>query len=72
MAEPDFILVESKGGGDPFVIDRANLNDSLKKIGVPELRAAGPVPPEPHVSPPKANAVNDGPDSGKSTTKKEG
>lgn len=72
MAEPEFIVVKPKSGGARFIIDRVNLNDSLEEIGVPELRAGGPVPLKPHVSLPKASAVNDGPDSGKSTTKKEG
>lgn len=69
---PEFIVVRPKDGGSKFIIDRINLNDSLEEVGEPELRAGGPVPLKPHVSLPKASAAKSGPDSGDSTTKKEG
>lgn len=72
MAEPEFIVVKPKNGGARIIIDRINLTDDFEEIGVPELRAGGPVPLKPHVSLPKASTVKDGPNSGDSTTKKEG
>jgi hypothetical protein len=72
MAEPDFVLVRSKETGNRFVIDRINLNDTVEEIGVPELLAAGPSLPKPHVSLTRASAAKAASQTGDTGTKKEG